>query len=248
METTIDGVILRLEQGAREAQQRGSRGGYFAALYAQMTRAIRDNIQAGTFDDGPRMERLDVAFANRYFAALDAARSEVPLAQSWRDTFAAEKSDQHLVMQHLLLGINAHINFDLGVATAEITRAEDLASLEDDFMRVNAILSDLIDEIQKRINTISCGFRLIDLIGARLDEAVFQFSLRKSRDWAWQVSQELVVLAPPERALKLTHIDGLIAKLGQKIVHPGLFAGGAIFLLRLVEKKNVARNIEILLG
>lgn len=65
--SNIDEVVTLLEKIASEARVAGDRGGYFAVLYAQMTRAIRDAIDNGHFADGPRVERVDVAFANRYF-------------------------------------------------------------------------------------------------------------------------------------------------------------------------------------
>lgn len=41
------------------------RVGYFAAMYRQVTAKVAEGIAAGFFDDGPRMERLDVVFATR---------------------------------------------------------------------------------------------------------------------------------------------------------------------------------------
>jgi len=60
----------RLERVVDESITTRSRIGYFAALYRQVTVAVRDAIHAGEFDDGPRMDAFDTAFGNRYLDAL----------------------------------------------------------------------------------------------------------------------------------------------------------------------------------
>ena len=57
---TIDEVIEALDGVLDEARRDGSRLGYFAALYRKVTIEVKKGIAAGYFDDGPRMERLDV--------------------------------------------------------------------------------------------------------------------------------------------------------------------------------------------
>ena len=43
--------------------------GYFATLYRKVTIQVKKGIADNFFDDGPRMERLDVILANRYTQA-----------------------------------------------------------------------------------------------------------------------------------------------------------------------------------
>ena len=73
--TTIDEVIEVLQSIIEWSIRAESRLGYFAALYKRITIAVGVAIEQGAFEDGPRMERFDVAFAVRYFdAAGDGAR------------------------------------------------------------------------------------------------------------------------------------------------------------------------------
>jgi len=58
------------------------------------------------------------------------------------------------VPQHLLLGMNAHINLDLGVAAARVCPADQLPNLKNDFDRINLILSDLIGAVQEELAEI----------------------------------------------------------------------------------------------
>ncbi len=63
---TIDDVLEALREVIDESVAAGSRVGYFAALYRQVTVAVARGIDEGVFDDGERMSRLDAPFANRY--------------------------------------------------------------------------------------------------------------------------------------------------------------------------------------
>ena len=53
-------------------------------------------------------------------------------------------------MQHLLMGMNAHINLDLGIAASEVAGGNSIHDLKSDFMKVNDILAGLLSEIIKR--------------------------------------------------------------------------------------------------
>src|SRR5208282_1982542 len=69
---TIDDVISALDEIVQQSYDEASRLGYFAALYRRVTRAVRDGIATGSFQNGPLMEQLDVVFASRYLDALAA--------------------------------------------------------------------------------------------------------------------------------------------------------------------------------
>ena len=67
--TTIDEVISALDDILAISKVKKSRAGYFAALYRKVTLAVKNGIASGIYEDGKRMEKLDVIFANRYLAA-----------------------------------------------------------------------------------------------------------------------------------------------------------------------------------
>lgn len=120
--TTIDEVLARLEAVLADAQANGKRTGFFAALYYQMTAAVKKGIEDGLFVDGPRMERLDVLFASRYLDALEAWEAGRPCTAAWKVAFESTRRGSLLILQQLLLGINAHINLDLGIAAVEVMK------------------------------------------------------------------------------------------------------------------------------
>ncbi len=57
---TIDEVIARLDDLIKRARAEASRLGFFATLYRNVTLKVKEGIGSAGFDDGPRMERLDV--------------------------------------------------------------------------------------------------------------------------------------------------------------------------------------------
>src|ERR1044072_5176290 len=118
---TIEEIIARLERIIDDALRGQRRIGYFAGLYERVTSNVRRALVAGdVFRDNPRMERLDVIFAERFLAAWDAYSEGRGPTASWRVAFSWLDDPGPLVVQHLMLGMNAHINLDLGIAAATV--------------------------------------------------------------------------------------------------------------------------------
>ncbi|MEM7538341.1 MAG: DUF5995 family protein, partial [Chloroflexota bacterium] len=138
---TIDEVIHELDKILEWSREHNSRVGYFTALYRKVTIQVKEDILAGRFEDNERMERLDVIFANRYLAAFDAYQAGNPVTEVWQVAFDAAPRWRPIVLQHLLIGMNAHINLDLGIAAATVAPGEQLATLENDFNQINTVLA-----------------------------------------------------------------------------------------------------------
>ena len=151
---SIDDVIHVLDLIIEESLKSRSSLGYFAVLYQKVTIKVKEEIAAGFFDDGPRMEKLDVIFAKRYIDAYFAYKNDKPVTQSWEIAFTESSNNNFLVVQHLLLGMNAHINLDLGIAAAEVSEAGKIDDLEEDFKRINEILASMVDEVQNGLSSI----------------------------------------------------------------------------------------------
>ena len=107
---TIDQVIQQLDNIIDWSIKSNSRLGYFAALYRKVTLKVRAGISDGYFENGQRMERLDVIFANRYLEAFEQKQKNITPSRSWQLAFDASNHWWPIVLQHLLLAMNAHIN------------------------------------------------------------------------------------------------------------------------------------------
>src|ERR1700754_569855 len=109
---SIDDVVDALDTIVAWSIRSASRLGYFAALYKRVTIAVRKALRDGVFEDGPRLERLDVGFANRYFAAINGLFHPTSFSKpthAWQVTFDTADEARPIIVQHMLAGVNAHI-------------------------------------------------------------------------------------------------------------------------------------------
>lgn len=158
---TIDDVLVRLDAIVDDCRRRADRRGMFAALYRRVTRAVKRGIQSGRFADGPRMDRIDVAFARRYLDAYDARIAGQPITRAWQVAFDAAERSGYLILQHLLVGMNAHINLDLGIAAAYTCPGPLLCELRPDYDVINDILAEQLAPLrpvdqQPSIDKLDC--------------------------------------------------------------------------------------------
>ena len=222
---SIDEVIDRLDGIVRDSARTGSRSGYFAALYNRVTMAVRDGVRAGAFDDNARMERLDVIFANRYLEAWDAWQAGERMSRSWQVAFAANSRADLSVLQHLFMGMNAHINLDLGIAAAAVSPGDAIVGLQRDFNRINAVLGSLLPVVEGQLREMSPLLDDLTTIADRMDnidDRIGNFSMEKARDGAWRFATRLAPLRS-ELALGLAidARDAVTAAVGLHFGEPG---------------------------
>jgi hypothetical protein len=219
---TIDAAIAAMDAEVDRCVDCGDASGYFTIVYRAVTERVRAGIVAGEFADCEQMERFDVLFALRYLDARErwySGSADVPL--SWRVAFETARDGRCLVAQHLLLGINAHINLDLGVAAAAAAPPGEVEALRDDFETINDVLAELVDRMQASLATVSPWTRYVDIAGLRFDEALVTFSLRRARADAWDFATSLSTVGADERARLEAGRDAEVAALGARIARPG---------------------------
>ena len=177
---TIDDVIRSLDSIIEWAYQQQNRAGYFAALYRRVTKAVKQGIATGRFQNGARMERLDVIFANRYLTAFDEWRQGKPTTLSWKAAFDCTAHWYPLVLQHLLVGMNAHINLDLGVAAATCSPGDQLPGLQADFNQINNILAEQVATVEQEMARISPWVKLLNTFGLRTETTIIKLQYGQS--------------------------------------------------------------------
>ncbi len=244
--TNIQEVITELERIMDVCARTNNRLGYFAALYHKVTCRVRDGIAAGEFEDNARMERLDVVFANRYIHAWQRLEAgEVPSAP-WAVAFDAARGRQTLVLQHLLLGMNAHINLDLGIAAVEAAGAAGLPSIRKDFNAINGILAMLTGDVMSSLRRVSPLLSLMGLHATRYNSILIQFSLSNARDGAWCFAEELYGKTGAEYTDISFARDRSIAELARGLTRARGLMRVTLLFIYLFEWKNPARIIRVL--
>lgn len=244
--TTIDEVLLHLDKIISDSRQANDRAGYFASLYYKVTSRVKEGIVKNEFENGPRMEKLDVLFANRYLDAFEKWRSGGLVTSSWKTALDATRHPRALVLQHLLLGMNAHINLDLGIAAVETMQGQSLSDIEKDFDSINIIIGSLTYEVLNEINRISPLISLIGLHSANTATILIQFSVSNARDGAWCFAEDLSKRTGSDYSLFINERDKDIDTLGNTLLHFKGTLRFTLWLIHLFEWKDPARIITAL--
>ena len=246
----IDALLRELLALIERSINEGSRVGYFGCLYARVTVAIRQAILNGAFNDGEAVARLDVAFARRYLTAVAQFRSGDPavvatISRPWSLALEATQRADLSVVQHLALAMNAHINFDLGVATFESFASPDLPGARADFTKVNDILESVVGELELEIARVSPVLRFIGRLSGSLATLVIDFGLAEARAFAWRFAEILAATPPALRPAlmedKAREVAFLCAAITQDPIRNGAFA-----IIAAAEVKDVRRVIRTL--
>ena len=244
--STIDEVIKKLDQIIEETISDNNYLGIFAYVYRRTTAKIQGSILEKRFEDNERMEKFDVVFANHYIEAYENYKLNQPISKSWMSAFEV-KDQSFTIIQHIMMGMNAHISFDLGVTAGEFSTEGNIDSLKNDFMLVNQILEEITNEMQARLSKVSRLMFLIDWVGKEKDEQFINFGIVKSRQFAWEFANGIVTLEFNESAKNtlIEKTDNIVAAFNKVIQSPR--SRILQFVLRLVsffEEKNIEKILN----
>ncbi|MFF1278784.1 DUF5995 family protein [Streptomyces marokkonensis] len=217
--TAVDGVVARMRAlGAALPARDGV--AVFNRVYLAVTEAVDRRIDAGRFPDARAAIALDVRFAERYLAAVDAVSEERRPPACWRPLFAFRRHPGVRPLQFALAGINAHIGHDLALAVVDTCRtlACEPVDLEDEFDRVGDLLVSLEERIREELAPGPDLLRIADplthLLGA--------WSLERARDAAWTAARALWALRGlPDVAGEFTErLDTAVGFAGRMLLTP----------------------------
>ncbi|MDN3657252.1 DUF5995 family protein [Ferruginibacter paludis] len=244
--TTIAEVIDQLTNIVGKAAAENNRAGYFATLYKKVTIAVYDKIKAGYFDDNERMEKLDVVFACRYLDAYQEYTQHKKCSACWQFAFDACNAWQPMVMHHLLLGMNAHIGLDLGIAAAIVSPGGDIENIHTDFNKINTILCDLIAEVKASLFSMWPLSKFISQLNmGQFENDLAGFSMHIARDAAWQSALDYNAgNGITEKENYIIARDRSVTDFSNQILHPGAAVKTLSAIFRLFEFGTVADKIK----
>ncbi|MBV9514726.1 MAG: hypothetical protein JO280_11910 [Mycobacteriaceae bacterium] len=244
---TIEDVLDGIDQVIDWSIASASSVGYFAALYKRTTLAIRGAIDDGRFPDSARMQRFDVTFARRYFDAINEffdapAYGRAP--KVWQVAYDENRKGTLIILQRLLTAMNAHIDLDLGVATAAVG-GNGLKSLHNDFTAVNTILASQVDGVLDAIEKVSPA--LADYRDYFMDNdfGIISAAIQQSRASAWKFACQLAGKPKSVQRRKVRDRDAMCAMLGKWYLRPIPFVD-LVSDIGAKESRDVAHNIEVL--
>jgi hypothetical protein len=217
--TPVDAVISRMR--ALDTTLPGRDGvAVFNRVYLAVTEAVDRRIDNGGFADARAAITLDVRFAERYLAAVDAVADERRPPACWRPLFQMRRHPGVRPLQFALAGINAHIGHDLALAVVDACRSLDCepADLEDEFDRVGDLLVSLEERIREDLmpgpDLLQIADPLTHLLGS--------WSLERARDATWSAARALWALRRlPDLAEEFTdRLDAAVGFAGRMLLTP----------------------------
>jgi len=166
----------------------------FLSCYMRMTSNVLEATQGNKFHHPEWVNTLLHHFAGYYFVALDAYEKNItttPLIWVFAHNTAKDKMTSAL--QKLLMGVNAHINYDLSLTLYDlfhenwgILSQKEKELYYEDYTRVNDIISLTIDAVQDEILAPAMPeMQLLDKLMWRADEWLISKLLTKWREKVW---------------------------------------------------------------
>jgi Family of unknown function (DUF5995) len=198
----------------------------FTSMYLEVTVGVERALVGRTFRDPAYLARLDVTFANLFFAAFAASvRDPVAVPSAWAPLFDCRRRRGVASLQHALAGMNAHINRDLPVAlvatASELGLAfESPSAQHDDFIAINPLLAEVEQSVKQQFVSGVLGW--LDRLFGRLDDRIAIWDICRARDAAW-VNAELLWALRGDAALSanfLATLDRTVGFAGRGLLQP----------------------------
>jgi hypothetical protein len=184
----IETLIDRMRELLGPLEAAGNARRYFHATYLRTTIAVAAEIQRGGFLDPSWVERWDVVFADLYLDALASDMAGERPARPWEIAFGAPP--EMPALRHVLLGMNAHVNFDLPQALVAVITDDEfgdaalLARREADHRAIDRVLAARVADEDDELVSVSGRARL-DRLLQPLNRLGTQRFLRESRAKVW---------------------------------------------------------------
>ncbi len=200
----------------------------FLATYLRTTQAVGKAIEGAAFEDPAWVEAWDVAFADFYLDALDAdLAGGQGVSRPWKLAFAVPQDLPAL--RNVLVGINAHINYDLPQALLAVISDGDftdpvlLGKRRRDHERIDGVLSGRVAAEDSQIAARTAK-SVLDRVLTPLNRRASQRFLREARQKVWHNTGELQIarVAGPETyAARLAELEVLSAARIADLLAPG---------------------------
>jgi hypothetical protein len=228
---SIDALIQRMETLLGPLEEAGDARRFFHATYLRTTRAVRDALRAGLFSDPQWVERWDVAFADLYLDALTADSGGGIVSRPWAVAFrAAREQPSAPALRHVLLGMNAHINYDLPQALLAVISPAEFADpavtgrRRADHQRIDEVLSRRVGAEDDELARIGAPRSRTDVLLGPANQAASRRFLRESRAKVWHNAQTLNAArarGPAAYQERLGDLEALSAARVAELVRPG---------------------------
>jgi Family of unknown function (DUF5995) len=225
----VAALVARMEELLHALETAGEPGRFFLGTYLRTTRAVGVALDRGVFEDPGWVAEWDVDFAGLYLDALEAYREDADtVAAPWRLAFGARAGLPPEA--HVLLGMNAHINFDLPQSLVRMIPPEDFTSpaLVDlrrrDHERIDEVLASRVAEEDVALQRAGGRRTSLDRVLGPANRQASRLFLRESRRKVWANTGALHAArlrGPAAYAERLADLEEASAARVRDLLRPG---------------------------
>ncbi len=242
----IESTLTKLDKIIASCEKARNRNAYFAAFYKSISIRIKNAIDNKEFEDNLRMTEFVRVFANFYLDAFDKYHSNTLESDNpWFNAFETGKK-KHTILQHLLLGVNAHVNYDLSNTCVVIAPGKEIINLSKDYFKINQILSAAIVQLEKDIFYLSPVLGTLAKMIPKLERKLLNFSVSVARAKSWECS---CIQAMSDEKGKEEVREGskaMAKEIGNRVKNPGILANIVVFFMMITEVRGLKKNIAML--
>lgn len=229
MGSPVHALVERMTALAGELEDARDPARFFLGTYLRTTRAVGAALDQGRFEDVDWVARWDVDFADRYLDALEAHRADPASAPApWRRAFGADP--QLRPEGHVLLGMNAHINYDLPRSLVEMIPPRDFADAEllarrhRDHGRIDGILARRVGEEDLALRRAGGTRTVLDRLLTPANRLAAVLFLRESRRRVWLnagVLHAARLAGASDHAVRVEQLETASAERVADLLRPG---------------------------
>ena len=194
--------------------------GFFSALYTLVAKSIEESVQKGAFHNQEQLITLDLYFVNLYIDAMNCAVSGKPALPHWQACIDAANNNDLPALEHLFLAMNAHINYDLGTAVKNVVPDDKIIEFKSDFMLVNSILFNLLNEVQTDVAKFNWVVYFWLLIGRKIDDLVISKIMAQMRESAFGYTCLLALCNPQQAEVEMAEKMKAVVSMSTEISIP----------------------------
>ncbi|HLI57230.1 MAG TPA: DUF5995 family protein [Actinomycetota bacterium] len=217
---TVNELIALMEHIQARLDAAGDGRRHWHGVYRRGTVAVRDEIERGGFQDAVWLERWDLVFADIYLEAMERwDRGEAP-SGPWQVAFEATRDPAIPPLRHVLLGLNAHVNFDLPQALIGVISDEewdDPATVARRYADHKHVDDVLVVRVAGEDREIAAAERpgdrsLVDRVLVPLNRAGSRRFLKEARAKVYGNARQLSLArrqGPDQLAARLAQLEGL---------------------------------------
>jgi hypothetical protein len=199
----------------------------FNHLYLEETVAVDTAARTAGFEDPAFISAVDVVFAGRFFAAVDADRAGQPVPRSWAPLFASRGDPRIAPIQFALAGMNAHINHDLPLTLVSTFESRSTEPARDspqyrDYLKINDTIGATEVRVKQEFLTGLVG--VADEVLGHIDDVIAMWSITEARNAAWTNAEALWALRdhPDLTAAFEDALDGTVGFASRGLLVPTL--------------------------